>query len=178
MSLPDKDRPCDLDKPVEFELPGRKVRWMNKFAIVALVIIAIGIGIFLKWSFQTEQPLVVKNSPFPTRSVPPTPDKSDVLVLDIDYCKNTSKQGVVRTSYVSESREIFMPEVTEQYAEGCKSENIPILIPSNLPDGTYHIHFSIAYNINPLKQNVVVTFQSQKFEIVNGTKQNGIQSED
>lgn len=172
--MTDQDRkdnqPYDIDVIPEPEHPTRTTKVINKFVVVALIVIAIGIGIFLKWSLESPTPLVVKNSPFPTRAVPPTPSANDVIILDIDYCKNTHKQAEVRTSYVSETREVFMPIAREQYDKGCFRQDIPIIIPKDLPSDTYKLKFVARYNLNPLKQNVEVIFESQEFTIteVNG----------
>lgn len=167
--MTDKDRkanqPYDIDVIPEHEHPTRTTRVINKFVLLALIVIAISLGVIMKWSFESSTPLVVKNSPFPTRGVPPTPSANDVIVLDIDYCKNTNKQADVRASYVSASREIFMPIVREQYDKGCFRQDIPIIIPKDLPADTYKLKFTARYNLNPLKQNVEVTFESQEFTI-------------
>ena len=163
--LDEKNRPEDIEPIPEEAKPTRTTRVINKFVVLALVVIAIGIGVFLKWSLEATPPLVVKNSPFPTRSVPPAPSANDVVILDIDYCKNTEKQADVRTSYVSETREIFMPITREQYDKGCFRQDIPIIIPKDLPADTYRLKFVATYNLNPLKQNVQVTFESQEFTI-------------
>lgn len=161
----EKNQPYDIDTIPEEVHVTKTARWINKTAVIALVVIAIGIGVFLNWSFTSEQPLVINNNPFPTRAIPPDAGPNDVLVLEIDYCKNTEKQGEVRTSFVSESREIFLPVVSEQYDEGCFFQDIPILIPEELPVGTYHIHFEATYDLNPIKKNVTIMFQSQKFTV-------------
>lgn len=163
--LPERNRPEDIDAIPEESRPTKATRVINKFVLLALVTISISLGIFLKWSFEATPPLVIKNSPFSTRSIPPDPGVNDVIVLDVDYCKRTSKQGAIRTSYVSKTREIFMAVTKEQYEKGCFRRDIPILIPSDLPTDTYKLKFVATYNLNPLKQNVQVTFESQEFTI-------------
>lgn len=160
----------------KLEHPTKTTKVINKFVVFALVLVAISIGVLLSWSFEARTPLVVKNSPFPTRGVPPHPGPNDVIVLDIDYCKNTNKQADVRVSYVSETREIFMPITKEQYDKGCYRQDIPILIPDDLPSDTYKLKFVATYNLNPLRQNVEVTFESQEFTI-SGTNGHSIKVE-
>jgi hypothetical protein len=160
------NQPYDIDVIPVPAHPSKTTRVINKFVVMALMAIAVSLAIFMSWSFEST-PLTVKNSPFPTRGVPPTPAANDVLILDIDYCKNTNKQGQVRASYVSETREIFMPISTEQYDKGCFREDIPIIIPADLPADTYSLRFVATYNLNPLKQRVQVEFSSQEFVISN-----------
>lgn len=167
--MTDKDRkenqPYDIDVIPVPSHPSKTTRVINKFVILALVAIAISLGVFLSWSFASENVLEVKNSPFPTRSVPPEASANDVLILEIDYCKNTEKQGLVRASYVSETREIFMPIQREQYDKGCFKQDIPVIIPGDLPEDDYVLKFVATYEVNPLKRNVQVQFESQQFHI-------------
>ncbi len=160
-----ENQPIDVDIIPEQEHPTKVTRVINKFVVLALVIIAVGIGVFLNWSLETSSPLVVKNSPFPARTVPPEASAHDVIVLDIDYCKNTDKQADVRTSYVSETREVFLPIVKEQYDKGCFRQEIPIVIPADLAPDTYRLKFTATYNLNPIRQSVQVIFESQEFTI-------------
>lgn len=161
----EKNQPFDVDIIPSLPKPTKTTRVVNRFAVLSLLVITVVLGIMLSWSFEAQNPLVIKNSPFPTRSIPPNAS-ADVVVIDVDYCKNTDKQASVRTSYVGSTREIFMPLVKEQYDKGCYTESIPILIPSSLPPDTYKLRFVATYNINPLKQNVQVIFESQEFTII------------
>lgn len=164
------NQPYDIDIIPVHKLPTKTTRVINKFVLFALVLIAISLGVFLKWSFEFSSPLVVKNSPFPTRTVPPNASANDVIILDIDYCKNTDKQANVRASYVSDTSEIFMPITKEQYSKGCFRQNVPIIIPKDLPSDTYKIKFTATYNLNPIKQNVQVVFESRRFNISDGNE--------
>lgn len=141
----------------------------NKFiswvVVGALVVIGISIAIFLKWSFASDNVLVVNNSPFPVRSVRPHAESNGVIILNVDYCKNVNIKGQVRTSFVSSSREVFLPVSDENQATGCHQTEVPILIPKDLPPDTYKIKFRATYDLNPLKKNVVSEFESQQFRV-------------
>ncbi len=168
-TMTDEDRktnqPYDLDTIPAPEHQTKTAKNINKFFVLALVIIAICLGVILKWSIEGNEPLVIKNSPFPTRSVRANAEANGVIILTIDYCKNTEVQGEVRTSFVSETREIFAPLAKERYEPGCRKQEVPILIPKDLPADDYKLKFIARYDINPLKKQVPVTFESQTFHV-------------
>ncbi len=164
--LPDSQRPTDLDKMPEPEHPTTTTKTLNKFFAVALVVVAIALGVFLKWSFESSAPLVVNNSPFPARvESDPTGKTGGTIYLTVDFCKNTDKHGQVRWSYLSASREQFVPIVEEKFPKGCDKREIPVVIPTNLSQDTYIVKFRVTYDLNPIKKNVPVEFESQPVNI-------------
>lgn len=158
-------QPDGLDTIPEPVHPTKSTKYANRLVAASLIVIAIGLGVFLKWSFQPENVLVVKNSPFPTRSVRTNAEPNGVIILTVDFCKNTDKKGEVRTSFVSQSREVFLPLSHENLDKGCAKEELPILIPKDLPADNYKLKFIVRYNLNPLKEVVPVTFESQTFHV-------------
>jgi hypothetical protein len=147
------------------DAPSNTTKTINKVIIGALVLIAIGIGVVLTWAFQSSDVLIVNNSPFPTRTIRDHPTAGGVVILDADYCKKQDITGKMRTSFVSSSREVFLPLADERLEVGCKRQEVPIIIPKELPPDTYKIKFRATYDINPLKQNIPVEFESRPVEI-------------
>lgn len=164
--LPEENRPKDLEPVVEPERPTKTARWFNRVIVAALVVIALGVGIFLKWSLESNSVLVVNNSPFPARVVSdPSGDTGGIVFLTADYCKNSDLEGSIRMSYVSKSNEFFLPITPEKLSMGCKVTDVPVVIPKDLPKDTYKIKFRVTYDINPLKNNVMIDFESRQFEV-------------
>lgn len=147
------------------EGPTAKDKLGAKLAYLALGIVAACVAVFTYWGLQPTNVLEIKNSPFPTRSVRTNAEPDGVIILTIDYCKNTTKRGEVRTSFVSTTREIFLPIATEQYDKGCRKEEVPVLIPKDLPTDNYRLKFTARYDINPLKEDVPIIFESQEFHV-------------
>lgn len=125
--------------------------------------IAFGVGIMLFWAFASENVLEIKNSPFPSRVVANQTDR--YVVLDTEYCKNQGIQGKLRISFVDDDQEVFLPIADEKLPKGCSENTIPIALPSSLKPGEYKVKFRATYNINPLKQNVAVEFESKEFKL-------------
>lgn len=160
------NQPHDIDVIPEDTHPTRATKVINKFVLLALVVIAVSLGIFLKWSFASTNVLEVKNSPFPARVVAdPTGETGGIVFLHAEYCKHAGVEGVNRISYVSKNREVFLPIAPERLEEGCEARDVPVVIPKDLPKDTYQIKFRVEYDINPVKQDVVVNFESQPFEV-------------
>lgn len=160
-----KNRPTDMPPILKMEHPGAGTRAINKLVIVAMLVLAGAIGVLLYWSFESEKVLEIHNSPFPVRTIRKHPTAGGVIILKVDYCKVKDVDGELRVSYVSESREIFLPLSKERGPVTCADTEVPILIPNDLPPDTYKIKFRAIYNINPLKRNVISEFESRKVEV-------------
>lgn len=160
-----KNQPYDIDVIPEPEHQSSRSKVGNVVAIIALIIIALGLIRILTWSIQPTEPLVVKNSPFPTRSVRTDAEPNGVIILTVDYCKNTDVEGDVRASFVSNTREVFLPIDKERLPEGCAKEEVPVLIPKDLPTDNYKLKFTVRYDLNPLKRQIPVIFESQEFHV-------------
>lgn len=159
-------QPHGLDIIPEPVHPSKSTKFINYIVVSALVAVAIALAIFIKWSFADTNVLEIRNNPFPARVVAdPTNRTGGIVFLTADYCKNSNTTGTVRVSYVSASREIFLPVAPEKLPKGCSSNDIPIVIPLNLTKDKYSIKFHVTYNINPLKKGIVLDFQSQPFTV-------------
>ncbi len=157
-----KNQPDNLDVIPVASHPTKTNKLLNWLAIGALAVIAIAIGIIMKWSFQDTHVLDIRNNPFPARTVAdPTGQTGGIVFLRVDYCKNQAIDGTVRVSYISKSREVFLPVAKEQGPKGCENTELPVVIPLNLLKDDYKIKFHVTYDVNPLKQNVTEDFESQ-----------------
>lgn len=145
-------------------LQTKRGKAINYAAYVALGIAALGVSIFLFWSFQPDDVLQVNNSPFPVRTIREHPTADGVVILNVDFCKTTEVTGEVRTSFVSESKETFLPVGEEKGPTGCTKTEVPILIPTDIASGEYKIKFRAEYRINPIKE-VVEEFETSMFTI-------------
>lgn len=172
--MTDKDRkanqPYDIDLIPEPAKQSDRSKLANWLVGIALVIAAIGIGIILRWSFASENILEVNNSPFPARVIPdPTGKTGGIIFLNADFCKNDDVVGEIRISYVSKSREVFLPISKEQSPAGCDKREVPAIIPLDLVKDEYRIKFRVTYDINPLKKGIITNFESQP--VVVGTNE-------
>lgn len=160
-----------MNEPINTEVPhaSKASKIINKVIAIALILIALGLCVFLKWELADTTVLQVNNAPFPARIIPDTSNGSNgILVLTLDYCKKQPVNGQLRISYVSASREVFLPLTPEKGSVGCNpTKDIPILIPNDLPTDTYQLKFKAVYSLNPLKNNVTETFLSQPVKITN-----------
>lgn len=154
-------RPADIDRIPEPSHPTNTTKTINYIVAAALVTVALCLGVFLKWTIQDSQVLQVNNSPFPTRTIREHPTAGGVIILTADYCKIQDVPGKLRVSYVSSSREVFLPLADEKSPKGCRVTEFPVLIPRELQPDTYRIKFRVTYDVNPLKKGQVVEFESQ-----------------
>lgn len=159
------NQPYDIDVIPAPTAPTKTSKVFNWVAIGALLIVAAALALMLKWSLVDTNVLVVHNAPFPVRTIRQHAETGGVVILDVDLCKNSSVVGKTRTSFVSSSREVFLPEQDERLGKGCLKTEVPVVIPKDLPADTYKIKFRSTYNLNPLKKGVVSTFESKEFVV-------------
>lgn len=158
-------RPDDIHATPPEEHPSKSTKWFNRAGLIALLIIAAILLVIFRWSFQDTQVLTVKNAPFPVRTIRQHLQDNGVVILSADFCKNSDVTGQLRMSFVSDSREVFLPEAQERGKKGCQQTEVPVIIPKDLAPDDYKIKFRIAYDVNPLKKNVMTEFESQKFTV-------------
>lgn len=146
------------------EHPSTASKVGNYFLYVALGVVGVAVAIVLLWLFAPNDVLKVNNSPVPVRTIREHPTADGVIILKVDFCKNTDAVGRVRTSFTSPSREIFLPVGEDKQAAGCEVREVPILIPHEIPGGKYKVKFRIDYEVNPIK-TVTEEFESLEFEV-------------
>lgn len=157
--MTDNILPPDIENP-EVEKQSRTSKNINKIISFALIVIAIGIGIMIYWGVQSDKVITLNKDPFPTRTIREHPTAGGVVFLTTDYCKSTSAVGELRTSFVSETREVFLPLSREATKKGCHNNELVILIPKDIEPDTYKIKLRLSYDINPLKRGVTQIFYS------------------
>lgn len=139
-------------------------------AINALSYLALGAGFVLVllvgfWAISNDDPLTMQDRPLEVRTIREYPTADGVVILTAEYCKNVEARGRVRTSFVSQSREVFLPVSTESSDPGCYKQQVPVVIPHDIPPGEYKVKFSVQYQVNPIKR-VTEEFVSEPFDIV------------
>lgn len=146
--------------------PTIKDKLFIRIAYTALILIAVSISIFAYWAAQPTDVLVVKNLPLPIESTKDNPTAGGIVILDAKYCKNLNRKGSLRLSYVSDSREVFLPITQESSPVGCNEAQLPVVLPKDLVPDTYKIKFKVTYDVNPLKRGIVEQFESQSIKVV------------
>lgn len=141
------------------KLKGRYIKLATLGVIFMTAIILGAGGVLTYWAYQSKDVLKVNNEPFPVRKT------GEVIVLNVDYCKNLKVKGDLRMSFLSATSESFLPIAKEDGPKGCRQVDFPILLPKDLPPDTYRVKFRVVYEINPIKKGVVSEFQSQEFSV-------------
>lgn len=140
--------------------PTPTTKRINKIIVAALVVIAVCLGVIFSWALQSDDVLEIKELPIPTRTIRDHPTAGGVVILNVDYCKKIDVEGNLRTSFVSSTREVFLPVAKERGPKGCSKVELPVLIPKDIPPDTYEIKLRATYDLNPLKKGVVEEFKS------------------
>ena len=160
-----ENQPYDIDVIPVPEEQSTRSKVINWLIAGALVVIGLSLAILLSWATADENVIHVNNEPFPVRTIRNHPGPGGVVFLNIDLCKTANIEGTLRTSFVSNTREVFLPLANEEMDEGCFVREIPVAIPSDLEPDTYRVKFHVRYSLNPLKQAVVDEFKSSEFTV-------------
>lgn len=142
----------------------RKIRIIAVIGYILLGLIAIAVAVFSYWALRPSDVLEFKNAPAPVRSIRHYPRAGGVEILDVNYCKKINAKGRVRTSFVSKSREVFLPVAIDDQPAMCLHTEVPILIPKDLPPDVYKVHFHVEYEISPIK-TTIEELDSQEFRV-------------
>lgn len=159
------NQPYDIDVIPEPEVPSKVSRLTNYVVVGALILTALSLGILFKWATASEEVLQIKNAPFPVRTIREHTTPNGVVIMNVNFCKTSDVKGTVRTSFISSSREIFLPVRPEPGPKQCLETEVPVVIPKDIPADTYKIKFRVTYDLNPLKKNVINEFESKEFVV-------------
>lgn len=142
-----------------------KTKWISRVGYVVLVAALVGIGTIAYWLNQPDKVLEIKNQPIPIRTIRPEAHPDGVVILKYSYCKNYDVEGRIRTSFVNDKVEIFLPAATDRTEKICRDDiEVPYVVPPQLTPGKYKMHFRATYKINPLKE-AVIEWDSQEFDV-------------
>lgn len=134
--------------------------------ITLAVLLVVAISTVLVWIYQPTSVLAVYNTPFPVRTLHTNTTPDGVVILTLDYCKKIAVDGTLRLSFVSATREVFLPITSDKGPVGCVHDiEFPIIVPKDLIPDTYHVHFRSTYRINPFR-TVTEQFDSKNFKVV------------
>lgn len=136
-----------------------------------LVIASIAVVVFyiaylvVTWSYQSDNVIDIKQ---PIKVKGDRVAKDSIIVLEIDYCKRYDTKGVVERKLVSDRGEYLFPTIKDSTPAECNKIDAPTLLPV-LPHGatpdTYHIEYTVTYDVNPLKQGIVEKFKTEDFKV-------------
>lgn len=133
---------------------------INRAITLALIAIGLGIAVLFYWGIQNDKVITLNEEPFPTRTIRDHPTAGGVVFLTTNMCKSNSVVGEMRLSFVSKTTEVFLPLDKEDKKKGCYNEELAVLIPNDIVPDTYRVKMRVAYDINPLKQDVTQIFYS------------------
>ena len=131
-------------------------------ALIALVFSSAVFFLFLFWWIYPYKPLVVKQ-PYQIVNEESSLKQGDVLKYQIDYCKYTNIQSIVRRQFV-DGIIYATPEITANLKKGCGLAINTITIPENLPPGTYYLTIEVTYKINPIRE-ISYDLKTEKFVV-------------
>lgn len=113
------------------------------------------------WPFRTLEPRVR-----PYRVLTPVVQRSQPLIYEADYCKQTTAPAVVtRTLYGDTGTFINLPTIATNLPEGCHVvQSATTVVPATAPPGRYTLELTLTYRVNALR-DITVKVQTEKFTV-------------
>lgn len=120
---------------------------------------------FYLYFFDNPVPIVFHNLPFPTDKH--EYKRGDGALVLMDFCKNITRQVPITLDLFFVDGIMFhaLPIQTAGVANGCNTSSLHVEIPPTLPAGEYHLHGTIIYHVNFLRDRLV-EWDTQKFVVV------------
>lgn len=131
----------------------------------ALCLAAFTLAIFSYWSFYPYNPLTVTNAPVPIRPISLASGVDTTVIATTKVCKYTNAIPIVVRSIVGEGSVLMTPAYSGAVrTTGCTTLQQAIILPQFTPPGTYHVHWRVNYQVNPIR-SVVVQYDSETFKV-------------
>lgn len=137
-------------------------KYLDTLLLVLIGVITIGVVViaaFLFWPIKVAD----YNTPYEVR--PKVIEAGQTVYYTSNYCKYLPLQAEVNRSIV-DGTVIFLPSVTTNLETGCHKIDIPVTIPLNTPPGNYHIHISIRYKVNFIRE-ITAKIETKEFTVKN-----------
>lgn len=137
-------------------------KFFNFISLVSITLALAMLVTFFYWNLYPYKPLVINVEPF---TVQPKINKAgSPIKYQLDLCKNSSLGAEVHREFVNGV--IFnTPIVYGNIEKGCKVIQNLMSIPDGLPSGTYRLHLTFRYQVNPVRTVRVDTY-SEPFNVV------------
>lgn len=130
------------------------------FANLVIFIIYGLVLLFAYWIFYPYNPLEITT---PVKVLTPVVKPGEVVYIDFEFTKNTPIKPEVKMALVDGV--IFnLPEFSPINPVGDTDSKVVgvVTVPTTVPCGEYHIHFSADYQMNPLRV-VTVEYETERF---------------
>lgn len=143
-------------KQSRFALYFGIVTFLGAMTIVVLVFF---------WSIYPKTVIEIKKVPVPSL-------KKEVLVGDYitliyNYCKHIEAEGTVKSSLVSKTTVIDLPDSIDTTHKGCHLElQVPMPIPKQAATDMYHFHYIYESCPNPIRC-ITSEWDTQEFHVTN-----------
>jgi len=135
--------------------------------ILSMLVIIIAIFtamVFIYWAVYQPSVLVIKNNPVPVEKA--QVKSGEVQIVDINYCKYSDERGNVSWSLIGENQVILLDPYIDTNDRGCNTDlRAPLILPPIKYNGTYHFHWIVTYQANPVRTEVT-TFDSKPFKVI------------
>lgn len=142
---------------------NRMHSWVPPVLYSALALAGVAVAIIYYWAVVPLDIIRLNNGPVPAR--PPQNQANNAEIFTHNICKLTDDHGTLRISFVGNNKETFLPVMSENSPKQCNDNlDYPIVVPSDLEPGKYHVHFRATYKPNPIR-TIIEEWDSQEFEI-------------
>jgi hypothetical protein len=136
------------------------MKLLNYISYLTLVTAFICVGVLGFWSLYPYKPNDIKS----LKILDTVVTAGGTLSYEVSYCKETTLHATVTRSFVNGV--IFTTNtVSGDVPMGCHTNKVYIVVPQELPSGTYSLRILWVYKVNPIRE-VALVLDSNKFQII------------
>lgn len=134
----------------------------NILTVSAFVAAFAALAVFVYWTVEPKNVIEVVNQPVPVR--PDTISPEATVIVSPTFCKYLNKPAKVERFLISDSARIPLPVYPNNLPRGCKTYDLPVVIPAFVTDDVYHLEYNTTYQINPITE-FKVHWYTQNFTV-------------
>lgn len=117
---------------------------------IALIAFGMIVIIWLMFMFWAIYPYKTSTQVQPYKVINKEVKRGELLTYEMEYCKYTDKIPTVERQFI-DGIIYAIPQGNAQIKKGCGTIINSIKIPNGLPAGTYYIHSTVKWTMNPIR---------------------------
>ncbi len=91
------------------------------------------------------------------------------LIYTANYCRRMDGPGTVSRTLNDGLVYVLSESPVLNANQGCKAQDIKIIVPKDVPSETYTMHIKATFKVNALR-NYVVEVDTEPFDVINATE--------
>jgi len=131
-------------------------------SVLTLIMGFLMIGLVAYWMLYPYKPVVFNDPEFPI--INNIVKQGQMLIYTSNYCKYMNIPAQVTRTFANEILYVTPSTITNR-PMGCNIIHISVLVPQELPIGTYQLQQTYVFQVNPIRQ-ITITEKTEEFQVI------------